>query len=227
MEVPRCVLAAAGHFPGTGYTDVRYEEDAPKTGTDANLGRLPVLEHNGVTIGQSVAINYYVAQAVHLLGANAAEAAQILAFQEHIKELKDSYRALVPYGTEPKAEALDAFFDDASANDYTGAADGSKRKNRHLLWFLGRMERLVGADGHAVGNKISLADILLFNALADHLTEADCSEPIPAYNREPFGSLARTNAALAKHPRIAKIVHTVAAHPNIAKWMATRGKQGF
>jgi glutathione S-transferase len=226
MEVPRCMLAIAGHFPGAGYADVRFGEDAPKTGTDANLGRLPVLEHDGKVIGQSAAINYFVASVTGLLGSSTAEAAQIIAFGEHIKELKDAYRALVPYGTEPKPEAITAFFEDATASDFTGAADGSKRKHRNLLWFLGRMEHLVG-DGFAVGNKISLADVLLFNALADTLTDKDVKGEVPVYNREPFGSLARTNAVLAKHPKLAKIVHAVAAHPNIVKWMATRGQQEF
>lgn len=88
------------------------------------------------------------------------------------------------------------------------------------------MERLVG-DGYAVGGKLSLADVLLFNALADSLTAEDAKGELPAHRREPFSSLARTNAALAQHPRIAKIVANVGAHANVQKWLAMRGKQGF
>lgn len=88
------------------------------------------------------------------------------------------------------------------------------------------MEKLVG-DGYAVGNKLSLADVLLYNALADSLTPEECAGDLPAHRREPFSSLEHCKAALAAHPRIAKCVASVAAHPNIVKWMSTRGKQGF
>ncbi len=186
-----------------------------------------MLEHGGVSIGQSVSINYYVAQHCGMLGSNPAETATILAFQEHLKELGEVWSKSVPYGTEPAAAFLDSFFDDASASDYTGAADGSKRANRALLWFLGRMEGLVGGNGFAVGEKLSLADVLLHKTFADSLKPEDCSGELPAYRREPFGSLERSTKALAKFPKLAKIVANVAAHPNMQKWMSTRGKQGF
>lgn len=182
---------------------------------------------NGTSIGQSVAINYFIAQHTGLLGASPAEAAQILAFGEHVKELRERYASLVPYGTEPSAAALDAFFDSAEAADATGPADASKRGARYLLWYMGRMERLVGEDGFAVGGRLSLADVLLFNAFADSLTAEQALGDLPAHRREPFGSLARTQAALAKHPRLARVVQGVAALPNMQKWLSTRGKQGF
>ena len=180
---------------------------------------------DGVSIGQSTAINYYIAAHCNLLGSNPAEAASILAFGEHIKELREKYASLVPWGTEPTAEALSTFFD-TEATDSTGPADGSKRGARNLLWFMGRLEHLVG-DGFAVGGKLSLADIQLFNVFADSLTPEQSLGDLPSYRREPFGSLARTSAALAKHPKLAKIVAAVGAHPNIQKWLATRGPQGF
>jgi len=180
-----------------------------------------------VSVGQSVAINYIIATHTNLLGSNPGEAAQILAFGEHIKELREKYTSMVPYGTEPTAQALDTFFDDATASDTTGPADGSKRGSRCLLWFMGRMEKLVGADGFAVGGKLSLADIQIFNAFADSLTAEQALGDLPVHRREPFGSLARTQAALAKHPNLAKVVETVANNANIKKWMETRGKQGF
>lgn len=213
--------------PQAGYTDVRCSAPPPGSELDANLGRLPCLEVDGVSIGQSTAINYFIAQHCGLLGSSPAEAAKILSFQEHIKELRDVWSKNVPWGTEPTAAFLETFFDDASANDYTGPANGEKRAARHLLWFMGRMEGLVGSDGFAVGGKFSLADVLLFNCFADSLTPEECATELPAYRREPFSSLSRTSAALAKHPKIAKIVANVAAHPNIKKWMAERGKQGF
>ena len=190
------------------------------------LSRSALATVDGASIGQSVAINHFIAQHTGLLGANPVEASQILSFGEHIKELREAYAKLVPWGTEPSAAAADAVFDSVEAADATGPADSSKRDARLLLWYMGRLERLVG-DGFAVGGKLSLADILLFNAFADSLTPEQALGELPAHRREPFGSLARTQAALAKHPRLAKIVAGVAALPNIQKWLSTRGKQGF
>lgn len=251
MEVPRQMLAIAGLFPGVsvvvlkplfcepgltpppphlqaGYTDVRVS-GAPPSGPelDANLGRLPCLEVGGVTIGQSAAINFYVAQHTGLLGSSPAEAAQIIAFTEHLRELNQAFRALVPYGTEPTEAAMAAFFDDSSAADFTGPADGAKRAARNMKWFMGRLERLVG-EGFCVGGKTSLADVMLFQFFADSLTpEESATGDLPAHRREPWSSKARTDAALAAHPRVAACVAGVAAHPNIKQWLATRGKQGF
>ena len=55
----------------------------------------------GVAIGQSSAINFLVASECGLMGSTPVEAAQILAFQEHLRELMTQFRSLVPYGAEP------------------------------------------------------------------------------------------------------------------------------
>merc|ERR1719509_347296 len=70
MEVPRMLLAKAGKTAGTDYTDGRYTSDPP-TGNEmalkdvgdlsANMGRMPVVESTAGSVGQSVAINYFVA----------------------------------------------------------------------------------------------------------------------------------------------------------------------
>merc|ERR1711998_754259 len=109
MEVPRFLLAIAGKE----YEDFRATSgtDGMNGALDSNLGRLPVLNCAEGAIGQSAAINYYVASECGLLGASTFEAAQILAFAEHIKELKSAYGSLVPFGTEPSKEAIKTFFD--------------------------------------------------------------------------------------------------------------------
>ncbi len=194
---------------------------------DCNLGRLPAIQTaEGATIGQSAAIFQYVATITGLYGANIVEASQITSIAEHLRELDQAFRKLVPYGTEPSEAALATFFDSADATDFAGPADGAKRDARQLQWFMGRLERLVG-DGFAVGGKLSLADVLIFRAFGDALTPEQAKGELPAHRRDPFASLARTNAALAKHPRISKIVANVAAHPNVAKWLSERGPQGF
>lgn len=98
---------------------------------------MPLLRCAAGTIGQSGAINHYVAATCGLLGSSPFEAAEIVAFTEHLRELSTDFRSLVPYGAEPTPAALDAFFDDASATDYAGPADGAKRSARHLKWCVG------------------------------------------------------------------------------------------
>ena len=221
------LLAIAGHFPGAGYVDARGPPAAGDADIDANLGRLPTLvTREGVAIGQSAAINHYVAGVTGLLGDGPLEAAQIIAFHEHLAELNQQFRKLVPYGVEPDAAKLDTFFGASGATDFAGPADGATRDSRNLLWYMGRLERLVG-DGFVVGGKLTLADVEVFRAFGDALTPEQAAPGLPAWRREPFSDASRTRAALAAHPRLQKIVDNVGAHPNIKKWIEVRGPQGF
>lgn len=188
---------------------------------------MPILECEHGSIGQSGAINFYVASECGLMGSSLFEAAQILSFVEHLAELKAAYVKLVPWGSKPSAEAEAAFFDLDEAKDFTGPADASKRPSRLLNWYLGRLEGLVGSNGFAVGGQLSLADVLIFNALAETLQPSEAAADFPSYRREPFGNAAKTAAALDTHPKIKAIVDNIAANQNMKKWLATRGKQGF
>mmetsp|Transcript_33999 Transcript_33999/g.52154 ORF Transcript_33999/g.52154 Transcript_33999/m.52154 type:complete len:243 (-) Transcript_33999:51-779(-) len=228
MEIPRIMMAIAGKFPSEGgYTDDRRTSTSDCGNRfDANFGRMPVCNTPEGSIGQSVAINYYVASECGLMGSNTLQAAQILSFSEHVKELFGVWRALSPSSEPPSEEILNKFFDLEEATDYDGPADGSKRSLRMMKWFLGRMERLVGDDGFAVGGKLSLADVVFFFAFADNLIE-EGHEHLPAHRREPFGSLERTKAALDDHPKIKACVASVAEHPNVKKWIEERGNQRF
>lgn len=234
MEVPRMLLAAKGKFPGD-YKDGRYTTDAPDERQDAfsevqdkldsNLGRMPVLFTDEGDVGQSVAINYYLAAELGLLGTSNLEGAQILAIQEHVREMMTAFRKQIPYGTEPTDEQLDAWFA-SGADDTTGKADGSRRAERFLRWFAGRIEGQVG-EGFAVGGALSLADLVLYNVFAETLAEESAPEGMPAWKREPMGSKARMDSVLEACPKIRAICEAVAADENIAQYLATRGHQRF
>ena len=258
---------------------------------DANLGRMPICETElGSSIGQAKAINFYVASECGLMGVSTFQTAQILSFVEHISECTETcvplrrpratrarivlrgsraptlppprrYRKAVPYGSTPTPAQLNTWFDDKEASDLSGVANMANRSQRQLTWFLGRMERLVGNSGFAVGSKLTLADVrpprapplvprpapapppptpapprttpsrvqvMLYNAFAESLAPKDAKDPnMPAHRREPFASAARTAKALKSCPKISKCIAAVASHPNIKKWLATRGPQGF
>ena len=224
-EPARVMLAIAGK----SFTDARHDAP-PATGLDANLGRLPVLDvvvdGKKTVIGQSLSIWYYVASECGLLGDSPLEAAQIICLVKHIEEMGEVVAKAVPWGTAPTPESLASLFDDATATDYSGPADGSKRASRNVLWHAKRLEGIVGTGGFAVGNKISLADVLIHNRFGDSLPEAG-NEKIASFMREPLKSLAHTQKLLASCPNLSQIVQNVANHAEVKKWLETRGPQGF
>eukprot|EP00981_Chlorochromonas_danica_P013399 scaffold6314_cov273-Ochromonas_danica.AAC.12 len=223
MEVPRMLLAIAGKFPGD-YLDGRYE--SPTGDLTHNLGRMPILElGDDQTIGQSVAINYYLATELGLMGKNLLETTRIIGVQEHLKETVTAFRTLAPWDVEPTAEALNKWFD-GGALDVDGPADMSKYSERFLTWFMGRIEKTLDDKGFAVGDSLSLADVLIYNVFGENLSEEQGPE-LPACKRETFGSKARTDAALAKHPKLQAIVQAVANNGNVKKYLAARGVQTF
>lgn len=235
------LLAMSGKFPRDGdYIDGRYTTDVEsgvhadgrlayndiKEELGSNLGRMPVLACAAGEVGQSVAINYFLASELGLMGADHMEAATILAIQEHLKEMNSAFRTLVPYGSEPTKEAVDKWFE-GGADDVKGAANMKTRSERFLRWFVGRIELQVGGDGYAVGGKPSLADALIFNAFNEHLSSAQAKETVKPFNREPFTSLSRTASVLKAAPKLCKVIANVEAHPGIQRWLAERGIQGF
>jgi glutathione S-transferase len=187
---------------------------------------MPVAQIGDQSIGQSAAINYYFAAENGLLGSNNLEAAQIISIYEHLKELNTAYRAIVPYGTEPTEEMNNKWFD-TGATDVSGPAVGADRSSRFLKWWMGRIESTLGNNGFAVGNKLSLADVLLYNTFAEHLRPEECKEDTPNWRKHPMGNSERVAAALAAHPKIKASCDAVAAHPNVQKWLSIRGVQGF
>ena len=194
----------------------------------ANLGRLPVLETSHGSVGQSLAIYYYVAAENGLMGHNNLEAAQILSVHEHLRELSQAWRKVCPYGDIPSADTVAAFFEQG-ATDVTGTA---KRGNgdRTLLWYIGRIELSLAGNGFAVGSALSLADVLLYNTFAEHLKDnevPDDKKPMPKWRTDPFADKKRMDALLVNYPKIQSSIAHVSKNTGMTKWLATRGKQGF
>ena len=92
--------------PGDWSTMERPEFDAAKAdGTlAASLNRLPMLECDGAAIGQSKAIERFVATKVGLMGADGVEAAKIDAHCENVRDCKDDYKAAKKEGDEGLAK---------------------------------------------------------------------------------------------------------------------------
>jgi len=225
MEVPRQMIATAGLFDSV--KDSRFAQSSDAGDVACNLGRMPVLAVGEDSVGQSAAINYYVATELGFMGNNSLEAAQIISFQEHIRELLQAFRGVVPYGVEPTAEALDKWFDQGASDRAPAVADRGTSSERWLKWFLGRMDDNIAEGGFAVGGATSLADFLLYNALAETLPNEQAKEGVTWYRKEPFGSKERTDKAVAQFPKIKAILDRVAAQPGLVEYLGKRGEQEF
>lgn len=140
---------------GRGYTEDRYTlemkegkyvfgekfQDAKSSGMlDSNMGRVPVLVADYNEIGQSAAIERYVARSCDLMGSDPVEGAQIDMWAEHVRELKDKYKAAKAQGAEAKA----AYF-------------GST-----LPETMQKLERVAASDRGLVGSRLTYADVSLF-----------------------------------------------------------------
>jgi hypothetical protein len=55
----------------------------------------------------------------------------------------------------------------------------------------------------------------------------DEAPDMPAHKKEPFCSTERTDACLAKFPKMKACVDAVAANEGVQTWLATRGVQKF
>lgn len=76
-----------------------------------------------------------------------------------------------------------------------------------------RLETICG-DKFAVGGKLSLADLLIYNKLAEVLTDSEIPRAdFPASRRFPFGNKEATDAALKDFPKLSAIIASVKADP--------------
>ena len=243
VEVSRMMFAIAN----ISFNDVRNSivPCPSEFGLDSNLGRLPVLKTSnardeGGSVGQSLSINFYIATVCDLMGTSALEAAQILSVVEHARECKEAWQKLKPYGVEPTQEILDQWFASGGV-DIKGTADGKNKGKRYLLWYLGRIERALHNNGFAVGTKLSLADVTLYNIFAETLILEQesvetspftgyptlCQRPMPKWRTEPFANEKRMKHLLLNYPKILSSIEKVRSHTNVQRWLVERGPQNF
>lgn len=153
-----------------------------------------VLVVNGVhEIGQSKSIERYLSKRLGMLGANDVEAAQIDAFTEHIRDLKDSYnKAKATTGEEARKEAIASFFD------------------RTMPDLLQKMEAAVAPvsaakGGALIGKTLSLADVTLFYLITEY-----------------FDNKTAARDAMRGCTRLSASVEAVGSHPAIIKYLEKR-----
>lgn len=182
-EVSRMLL----HLSNVEFSDIRAGKDfdwkvAKESGLyGANLNRLPVLSVGSIEIGQTKAIEHFIARRYGFMGSDEFEAAKIEAICEHCTDIRSAIKEVKARREKGSAELTEALAHFMSTEEEGGA----------LRW-VSRIEKYIdGASGFAVGTKLSLADLYLHQMITYFLEDAD-------------QSLMRS-----RHPKIAAIVTSV------------------
>ncbi|CAE8609651.1 unnamed protein product [Polarella glacialis] len=184
--------------PGDFSTVVRAEWDAKKAEGefDAAMGKVPVLECGGVKIGQSKAIERFVAKKVGLMGSNEIEEAQIDMLCCHTVDIKDAYKAAKAAGKDDMDAAMKKWFGET------------------LPELLGKVEKSLpaGPGPWLVGNKISYADVTYYYFLRDP--------------KGFFDDVAAAAVATATAPRIHASCEATFADSGISEWVNNKRPAG-
>lgn len=168
----------------------RPEFDAAKAAgeLDASNGKVPMLTVDGQKIGQSKAIERYLAKALGLAGSNDIEAAQIDAVTETVRDIKDAYQ---------KAKGDPATKEKFFAEDLPAG--------------LALLEKSLpkGSGPFLVGSTISYADICIFMFLTDKSGFFDDFDKAKA----AYTPVARVKAAMEAVEANAEIADWIAKRP--------------
>ena len=190
-ETARLILAQAG----VSYEDKRIEkEEWPALKASLPMGQLPVLEVDGKTIGQSMAIARYCARRFGLAGKDELEGA--LADQA-VDQVSDFLAELVKVMKEPE--------------EAKKAEMGKQLKVEKLPAFLASMEKLLKGQGgkYFAGSSLTWADIVVYQFISSMKKPTHIEALIK-------------DSDLTGCPAISALVAMVGALPNIKKWEQTR-----
>ena len=173
-------------------------------GLDINLGRAPLLMVDGYhPIGQSKAIERFLAKKFDLMGDSDIAAAQIDCISEHCRDVKDA----------AMRKGFSAFTRDKT--DEQKAAARMEWFQTDMPLMLTKLEKAVqltsGGDGYAAGEKNSYADVSIFSLIRD------CGQ---ADQEDTLKAAEQCSLLLAIADRIAN-------HVNVAKWVNERPASMF
>lgn len=174
-----------------------FERDRDAGVLDHVMRRLPYLETgNSRTICQSRAIENYLARLFDMHGQNNYEAACVDAVCESVRDVKTDYHAA----------AKAAIAGRSTNNTQTQSKDDWI--NQTFANKIAELDVLVGnmAGTHAVGNNVSLADIVLYRLVYDFFDNTE----------------AAFNACEQKAPRIFAIVQQMHVDERVQRWIARR-----
>ncbi|KAJ3663479.1 hypothetical protein Zmor_007737 [Zophobas morio] len=127
------------NYGGIEFEDVRIKsENWPQLKDKTPFGVLPILEHNGKVVGQSLAINRYLAKKVKLAGNNDWENLEIDAMVDTISDLRPKLLPIVKEQDESKKKAAIETVKKDTFDVYLPRLEAAVQKNNGYL-VLGRL----------------------------------------------------------------------------------------
>eukprot|EP00978_Attheya_sp_CCMP212_P026775 scaffold88651_cov68-Attheya_sp.AAC.1 len=160
--------------PAGGFEVKEYEVEKLKGTFLVNMDRLPVLELNGCMIGQSAAMERAAARYCGMMGATDTDQAVIDCIVENVRDVKDSWRSItLKYGFPPSPEKTDA-----KKEWFTKPAVTKEPGPGGFRQLMTRLNASLPSSPpesiqFAVGESITLADVVIWNLLKETFTEPD------------------------------------------------------
>lgn len=203
-ETSRILLAVAN----AKYTDQRYplklldsethtfekeafDRDKASGKLARSLNKVPFLEVDGKILPQSKSIERYLAKRYNLMGSNDFEAAQIDSICEYVRDFKTEYQK-------------------------TRALKGDERVMGMTKWFTETLPKrlctldLIVGQQFAIGDKLSLADIVLFS-----------------FGTQFFDDTERATAAFNQTVNIKAAVERIQNLSQVKAWLSMRPVTDF
>lgn len=170
----------------------------------ANLNRAPVLvTPNGTTLGQSKAMERYLARKFGMMGSTPEEEAVIDCLAEHCRDVKDA----------AARKGFSRFTRDKTDKEKAKARE--EWFSEDLPTMLGKIENHVKSvsttEGYSIGSSVSYADVMIW-ALLRECAASDLDD---------------TSKAVINCNTLNGIANAVAAHPKVAKYMEDRPESMF
>ena len=138
-----------------------FDEDKANKKMLKSLNKVPYLELDGTIICQSKSIERFLAKKFGLMGSTDIEEAHIDSICETIRDIKDEYKHF------KKTREKDI--------DYLGSSQISIKD-----WFkdtlcskLSLLENILEENGYSVGDKLSLADIIIFTFITQFFDDKE------------------------------------------------------
>ena len=182
------------------YNMVRKEFDEDKASGKLwkSMGKLPFLEVDGQVISQSKSIERYLARKYDLMGENDEQGALIDSYCEYIRDFKTAYQTVRK--AENKEEAMAKWF---------GETLPEKLSSFEKI-LCENTDFQTSSERFSVGNKLSLADIVIYSFLVDF-----------------FDNKEGVKKSFEQCKTLRNIVNTVSNNPNIKDWVENRAETAF
>ena len=191
------------------YNMVRKEFDEDKASGKLwkSMGKLPFLEVGGQVISQSKSIERYLARRFKLMGDTNEEGALIDSYCEYIRDFKTAYQTVRKAAN--KEEAMEKWFGE-TLPEKLSSFEKILYENTDFQNTSSEIKSVLGETRFSVGNKLSLADIVIYSFLVDF-----------------FDNKEGVNKSFEQCKTLRNIVNTVSNNPNIKNWVENRAETAF